>query len=193
MRHVRGVQNHLADILSRNPSGMTDEKARDLTRPDLVMVHHIQIYKNKNIRKELKELAELQDTDENLAVIKNRVTKGQPTDQIQFVLQDNVLYCRGETTEQRYKAMLPSCLEQKIFKFVHFTLGHSGVDKCMKEIKYMFHVRNLERKLRKFIAHCDVCQRCKHPNRSFTVEERYHVPEKQGNVCAIDIYGSLPT
>ena len=25
IRHIRGVQNHLADILSRNPSGMTDE------------------------------------------------------------------------------------------------------------------------------------------------------------------------
>jgi hypothetical protein len=53
--------------------------------------------------------------------------------------------------------MLTSCFEQKIFKFVHFTLGHSGVDKCVEEIKYMLHVRNLGRNLRKFIAHCDVC------------------------------------
>jgi hypothetical protein len=84
--------------------------------------------------------------------------------------------------------MLPSCLEQKVFKFVHFILGHSGVDKCIEEIKYMFHVRNLGGELRKFIAHCDVCQRCKHPNRSFTVEERNHLTEKLGDVCAIDIY-----
>jgi hypothetical protein len=89
--------------------------------------------------------------------------------------------------------MLSSCLEQKIFEFVHFTLGHSGVGKCMEEIKYIFHIRNLGRKLRKFIAYCDVCQRFKHSNRSFTVEERYHLPEKQGDVCAIDIYWSLPT
>ena len=79
------------------------------------------------------------------------------------------------------------------FKFVHFTLGHSGVDKCMEEIKYIFHVRNLGRKLRKLIALCDLCQRCKHPNRSYTVEERHHLPEKPGDVCAIDVYGSLPT
>jgi hypothetical protein len=145
IRHITGVQNHIADIVSRNPSGMTDEQTRDVTRPDQVMVHHIQVYKDKNIKMELIELADLRDTDEKLAVIKNRVTKGQPTDQTQFVLQDNVLYCRGEKTEQRYKAMLPSCLEQKLFKFVHFTLEHSGVDKCMEEIKYMFHVRNLGR------------------------------------------------
>lgn len=78
------------------------------------MVHHIGVYKDKDLKKELKALADLQDTDEKLAVIKSRVTKGQSTDQTQFVLQDNVLYCRGEKTGQRYKAMLPSCLEQKI-------------------------------------------------------------------------------
>jgi len=111
IRHSRGVQNHLADILSRNPSGMTDEQTRDLNRPDQVMVHHIQVYKDKDFKKELKALAEVQDTDEKLAVLKKRVIKCQPTGQTQFVLQGNVLYCRGEKTEQRYKAMLPSCLE----------------------------------------------------------------------------------
>jgi hypothetical protein len=34
IRHIKGVQNHLADILSHNPSGVTDEQTRDLTRPD---------------------------------------------------------------------------------------------------------------------------------------------------------------
>jgi hypothetical protein len=79
IRRIKGVQNHVVDILSRNPSGMTDEQRRDLTRPDQVMVHHIQDYKDRNIKKELKEHAELQDSDEKLAVIKNRVTKGQAT------------------------------------------------------------------------------------------------------------------
>jgi hypothetical protein len=63
IRQIKGVQNHLADILSRNPSGMTEEQIRDLTRPDQVMVHHIQVHKDKNLKKELRALAELQDTD----------------------------------------------------------------------------------------------------------------------------------
>jgi hypothetical protein len=94
IRHIKGVQNHLADILSRNPSGMTDEQTRDLTRPDQVMVHHIQVYKDKDLKKELKALAELQDTDEKLASIKNRVTNCQRTGQTPFVLQDIVLCCK---------------------------------------------------------------------------------------------------
>jgi len=69
IRHIRRVEHHLADILIPNPSGMTDEQTRDLTRPDQVMVHHIQIYKKKNIKK---ELAALHDTDEKLAVINKK-------------------------------------------------------------------------------------------------------------------------
>jgi len=70
---------------------MTEEQTRNLTRPNLVMVHHIQVHEDKNLQKELKALAKLQDIDEKLAVIKNRVTRCQSTDQTQFVLQDNVL------------------------------------------------------------------------------------------------------
>jgi len=77
IRQIKGVQNHLADILSRNPSGMTEEQTRDLPRPDQGMVHHIQVHEDKSIKKELKTFAELQYIDWKLAVIKKRVTKCQ--------------------------------------------------------------------------------------------------------------------
>ena len=70
---------------------MTEEQTRDLTRPDKVMVHRIQVHEDKPLKKELKAFPELQDIDEKLAVIKNRVTKWQSTDQTQFLLQGNVL------------------------------------------------------------------------------------------------------
>ena len=53
IRHIRGVQNHLADILSPNPTRMTDEQIRDLNPPDQVMVYHIQIYKDEDLKNEL--------------------------------------------------------------------------------------------------------------------------------------------
>jgi len=38
IKHINGVQNNLADSLSRNPTGMTDEEIRNLTRKDQVLV-----------------------------------------------------------------------------------------------------------------------------------------------------------
>jgi hypothetical protein len=96
VRQIKEVQNLLADIPSHNPSGMTEEQTRYLTRPDQVMFHHIQVHEDQNLQKELKALAELQEIDEKLATIKNRVTKCHSTDQIQFVLQDNVLCAERE-------------------------------------------------------------------------------------------------
>ena len=78
----------------------------------------------------------------------------------------------------------------KIFRFVHHTLGHLGVDKCLEEIRYVLQVRDLGKKLRRLIASYDVCQRVKHPNRSFTIEEKRHFPTRAGDVCPM--YGSLP-
>jgi hypothetical protein len=88
--------------------------------------------------------------------------------------------------------MLPDNLEQKLLRYVHLSLGHLGVDKCSEEIKYVFHVHDLGRKLTKYISCCDVCQKVKHPNRAIDVEEKHHFPRKPGDVCAIDIYGNLP-
>jgi transposase InsO family protein len=99
----------------------------------------------------------------------------------------------GETkTNADGELCCQTTLSRKFSEYVHLSLGHLGVDKCLEEIKYVFHVKDLGRKLRKFIAYCLVCQKTKHPNRSVDVEEKHHFPKKPGDVCAVDIYGSLP-
>jgi hypothetical protein len=187
IRHIKGVQNHLVRVLRRSPKGLTDDDTRNLTRPDKTIVHKIQVYEDKNLKKELQTLAKLQDADERLAAIKGKVTSHPITVKDQYRVQDNVLYCKEDKNQHRWKVMLPNNLEQKIFKYVHLSLGHLGVDKCYQEIKYAFHVKDLGKKLRKFIACCDVCQKTKHPKRSVDVEEKHHFPKKcktaTGKLC----------
>ena len=38
----------------------------------------------------------------------------------------------------------------------------------------------------------DVCQRVKHPNSSYEIESRSHVPKRPGDLCNLDFYGHLP-
>ena len=193
IRHIKGVDNYLADILSRHPKGLTDKQTRELARPDQIMVHRIQLYEDKALKTDLQTIATLQDADPKIAAIKGKVGSQPHPDQDRYRILDNVLYCRGGKPQERWRAMLPAKLEQKLLKYIHLSLGHLGVDKCVSEINYVFHVNNLGRKIRKFIAECDVCQRVKHPNRSIEIEERHHLPKLPGDLCAIDIYGNLPT
>jgi len=87
---------------------------------------------------------------------------------------------------------LPSSLENKVIKFVHLSLGHAGSEKCIVEIAHTFYVKNFGRKARKILSCCDVCQRVKHPNRSYEIESRIHLPKKPGNLCAQDFYAQFP-
>ena len=81
--------------------------------------------------------------------------------------------------------MLLSCLEQKVIDYSHTSLGHLGVDKCMNQIGQSLHMKNLRRKIRKFIAGRDLCQRAKHPTQLHTIEEKHHLLTKPGDLCAI--------
>jgi hypothetical protein len=100
---------------------------------------------------------------------------------------------KKDRREENWTAMLPECFEIPIIQYVHRSLGHTGVDKCIWEIKRSFHLKNIGRKVRKFVASCDTCQRVKHPNRSLHIEERSHIPKQPGDLCSIDFYGPLPT
>ena len=101
IRHIKGVQNHLADVLSRSPTGLTDE-TRKLARPGQIMVHKIQVYEDKPLTKELQTLATLQDADERLAAIKGKLTSHPITVKERYRLQENVLYCREGKDQYRW-------------------------------------------------------------------------------------------
>ena len=78
-----------------------------------------------------------------------------------------------------------------VINYVHASLSHLGVDKCMDQIALSFHIMNLGRKIIKFIARCDTCQRVKYPNKSYTTQERSYLPARPGELCALDLFGAL--
>jgi hypothetical protein len=47
--------------------------------------------------------------------------------------------------------------------------------------------------VRKYVSHCDICQRAKHPNRAYEVVKISHLPTKPGELLTVDLYGPLPT
>ena len=190
--HIKGANNVLADILSRYPSEFSVAETRELSRPGTIMVHAIDLKIDNSVCKDLKNLGKLQDTDPRLKDLKDKISENTSPSGAKIMLKGNVLFCRRDSMD-KWKAMLPSCLEQKVIEYTHASLGHLGVDKCMHQIEQSLHVKNLGRKIRKFIACCELCQRAKHPTQSYNIEEKNHLPTKPGDVCAIDLHGSLPT
>jgi len=156
------------------------------------MVHAINLNIDNSVKGELKNLATLQNTDPRLQALKQELTT-RPNTRAKYVLNNDILYCKGDKECKNWKAMLPECPEQKVMPFVRASLGHLGSDKCNAEIKNAFHFRGLSRKLKKLIAACDICQRTKHMNRAYDLAERHHLPQRPGELRAVDLYGNLPT
>jgi transposase InsO family protein len=72
-------------------------------------------------------------------------------------------------------------------------IGHAGTDKCFQQIVSTFYIKNLRRKIRKYVSSCDTCQRVKHPNWAANIEPLSHILKKPGELTAVDFYGPLPT
>jgi ABC-type bacteriocin/lantibiotic exporter with double-glycine peptidase domain len=47
LQYVKGAHNHLADIISRNPAGLSDTEVRNLTRPSAIRVNAINLNTDK--------------------------------------------------------------------------------------------------------------------------------------------------
>jgi hypothetical protein len=54
--HIKGSQNHFADILSCNPAGLTKERIKEITKPKELMVAPINLNLDQSIKRELKNI-----------------------------------------------------------------------------------------------------------------------------------------
>ena len=142
----------LAGVLSRNPAGLKENELRDLMQPDNLMVHAINLNIGPGVTH---DLVPHQAADQRLARIKERLNKYPNQADPKYKLWNRILYSIDQKHHPFWRPMLPSTLDNPVIKYVHTSLGHLGVDKCMDQIAHSFHIKNLGRKIRKFIARCD--------------------------------------
>ena len=94
INHVKGVDNYLADVLSRNPAGLTASEIRNLNKPATLMVNKIELNIDKEVCKELKNLAAFQKNDPKLLKIRDELVSQTRTQHARYKLQNDVLYCK---------------------------------------------------------------------------------------------------
>jgi len=192
VRHITGANNYLADVLSRNPAGLTEIELRDLRQPANLVVHAITLNIDPSVTHELKDLAAHQAADQRLARITERLNKYPNQVGLKYKLLNGILYSTDQKHYPFWRPMLPSTLDNLVIKYVHTSIGHLGVDICMDQVAHSFHIKNLDSKIRKFIARCDTCQRVKYLYKAYTTQERSYLPAKPGDLCALDLFGALP-
>jgi hypothetical protein len=136
---------------------------QNLTKPNAIMVHKINLKIDKSVCKDLRNLAELQQLDTTIQKIQDGLAQKFTMPNLRYRLVGDTLFYGEAGSAPEWKPVLPACLEDRAIHYIHTSLGHLGVEKRMQQIKQAYHIKNLGRKVRKFIAGCDTCQRVKFP------------------------------
>jgi hypothetical protein len=191
--HISGANNHFADVLSRNPIGLSQEERDQFRKPNEVFVRKVNLGIDKTLIKELGNLSKHQKGDPVLLKFRENLERNPIDLQDKYRIYDDILYCKNDRKYPYWRAMIPKQLEHRVIEYVHTLSGHQGTDKCMSQIAQSLHLKSLGRKVRKYVAHCDICQRVKHPNRAYEVAKLSHLPTRPGELLTVDLYGPLPT
>jgi hypothetical protein len=190
VEHIRGINNFFTDILSRNPVGLDKGSLARKHRELLVAKIHFGV--DNTLLKELGNLSQDQILDPALIKIHEQLERDPSVCKGKYMIRDHVLLCRNDRMQPYWRVMLPRNLEYRVIEYVHTLSGHKGTDKCMQQISQSFHLNNLGRKVRRYVAHCDIRQHMKHPNWAFEYTGRSHVLTKPGEMLTINLYGPLP-
>jgi hypothetical protein len=191
IQHISGTKNFRADIIRRNPVGLSESEIKDLSKPRGIVITKIDLGIDTSVGRKLKDIATYQGRDTRLQDIIEAVRRSECQTNGRYLFRNGILYCRDSRSHPYWRPVVPAELQVDLIKYVHKSVGHLEAEKCMAHIGHSFYVKSLGRKARKVIATCDTCQRVKHPNRSYAVETRSHMPSEP-ELCALDIYGLLP-
>jgi long-subunit fatty acid transport protein len=91
---VTGTDNHLADIISRNPAGLNASEIRNFTTANTIVVNKIDLNIDKTVYKDLGNLAQLQQTDPRIQTIRQRRDSHPTATDGRYRLWDNTVFCR---------------------------------------------------------------------------------------------------
>lgn len=192
IRHISGVENHLADTIIRNPGGLSEGEIKALIQPRELMIATIDLGVDTSVNRKLNRLATFQARDPRTWPIVQATLQAPDQTDGTYLVRGGILYGKGKEQYVYWRAVLPTVLENDVIKYVHESLGHQGTEKCIDQIAHSFQVRNLGRKVRRVVARCDICQKMKHPTRRYAIEWRSHLPKELGQLCATDLFGPLP-
>jgi RNase H-like domain found in reverse transcriptase/Reverse transcriptase (RNA-dependent DNA polymerase)/Integrase zinc binding domain/Integrase core domain/Aspartyl protease len=199
IKHVRGVDNPVADCLSRlNPDEGTTEGAAEIPTeivmhtplttipPEIVMTQALFQFPSL-----LNSIVDEQDADVDLALIKRELRNNRPREN--YSLSGNTLLFKPNPNRSK-KVVIPSNLKAVVIKFFHDSplAGHLGQFKTFNKISRDYYWPQMRRDIFHYVRTCPECQRTK-PRNVGPVGLMASTPSTYCNEkLYIDYFGPLP-
>ena len=84
-------------------------------------------------------------------------------------------------------------INEEIIMAVHKGMGHLGAERVCLTLRESTYIKHLNRKARKLIATCKLCQMAKPLNTKYDVDPKAILRSEPNDLIAVDIHGPMPT
>ncbi len=187
LKHVRGVDNPVADCLSRLNFDEGPEKDPPTKNyPTIVLTQALFQFPSL-----LNSIVDEQDADANLASIKSDLRDNIPHEN--YSLSGNTLLFKPKPNDTK-KVVLPKDLKAMVIRFFHDSplAGHFGQFKTYNKIKKDYYWPHMQRDIFHYVRTCPECQTTK-PRNVGPVGLMASTPATYNNEkLYIDYFGPLP-
>lgn len=204
IEHCRGVDNIVADFLSRNPEGKFQvQKSVKFTLSKmlccdngqsslsissvLVSMKHLEL--QKDWRSHLKEIRKFQTADKECIELMEHIAS---TDNGDLVHEHHGIWFIKERKSEIWRLVIPRALQELVVTSEHERFGHFGVFKTLSQIRKNFWWKNMGKEVKRVVLSCDLCQRTKHVNRVLEGPFCHVRTENPSELATVDFYGPLP-
>jgi hypothetical protein len=113
IRHISGVENHLADTISRNPGGLNEGEIKALIQPRELMIATIDLGVDTSVNQKLKRLATFQARDPRTWPIVQATLLAPDQTGGTYLVRDGILYGKGERTICILESSVADCTRER--------------------------------------------------------------------------------
>lgn len=185
IKHIPGKENIGPDTLTRYPQSPEDNERSNVIN---ISINKLKIYNySAELRNRLKNIKKLQDEDEKLNKIIQRVTQEKTK---HFLLHNEILFTRDK--KDQYRLMIPLSMAALLIKETHEIYGHMGAYKIYKLLHTNYQTPCMYRLVKKVIKTCNLCQRSKINNQLSRGPLISQIPVGPKQSVSVDLMGPLP-
>ena len=193
IQHIRGKDNLIADLLSRNCSAITQVGSDE----DLLNIPEVH---DRNLKMLLKRenILKLQNEDKFCNQVKNLLLKNtkfkmpKNLKKEQFSLENDILYF-SKGPRKKKVLVIPEKITDEIIKSVHASHlnAHLGFLKTIYTLKNLFFIRKVYTRTKFLVKICEYCQKRKASPTLKTKLGTCAMETKPNQTISIDLVGKL--
>eukprot|EP00977_Amphora_coffeiformis_P021539 scaffold9447_cov94-Amphora_coffeaeformis.AAC.1 len=187
--HISGVNNVIADGLSRTPlEGQKASVSNNTALESLIFLPAFDI-NNPQYPLDFELIAEQQPQDHRLTVLQQQNPQQFTTLEYPTANGSQELVCFRSTPNADWRVYLPNSLVPSVTEWYHHMLGHAGADRLARAVLTHFYCPRYKEYASHFVSRCLVCQTAKLPGPGISELPPKNITNNPWDEVAVDLVG----